>query len=270
MPEYRVSDTRSGSTLYATHVLRVTGSVSTDPTSSPRVSAPGALFLEEGGSSAELVRDTPGPLPMTLSFDALEPGGEVDCTAMVSTTPILRAPVPLVDRWSRPRVIFRRRGRPYYPGQLRFVLRLKPSRTSSLAPVTVRARVARRAKVPGSGTKAASVTIPLRDFEERKRLRTRRGCSSSALVCTKRVNTWATGVEVFADDDGFGGVRAIVTLPTGYPVYRPRSVLRKTPFGVVVEAIQARKRVARLRVAGSCLGGGQSSRCRFQTLSTKR
>ena len=200
VPEYRVSDTRSGSTLYATHVLRVTGSVPTDPTSSPRVSAPGALFLDEGGSSTELVRDTPGPLPMTLSFDALEPGGEVDCTATVGTTPILRAPVPLVDRWSRPRVIFRRRGRPYYPGQLRFVLRLKPSRTSSLAPVTVRARVARRSKCTRHRHEAgASLTIPLRDFEQRQPAASPAG-PGAARCCsgTKPVNIWATGV---------GGVR---------------------------------------------------------------
>ena len=268
VPEYRVSDTRSGSTLYATHVLTVTGTVSTDPSASPRVSAPGARFLDEGGDT-QLLRDTPGPLPMTLSFDALEPGGEVNCEATVFTTPILRAPTPLTGTWAKPKVIFRKKGRPHYPGQPRFAIRLRPSRTSSLAPVTVRARVARRAKLPGSGVKAASITYPLRDFEEGPPERRRKpGCNSAAIVCTKRVNTWATGVEVFVRLSR--NLQIEVLPPAGYPVYRPRSVIRKTPFGVVVEAFQAGVRVARLRVAGSCLTSGQSSRCRFTTLSTKR
>ena len=68
-------------------------------------------------------------------------------------------------------------------------------------------------------------------------------------------------------------LRVQLVSPNGYPPpYRrgPQQALRKTPFGADIELFQSGRRIARLRVVASCLGGGQSARCKFRKISTKR
>jgi hypothetical protein len=61
--------------------------------------------------------------------------------------------------------------------------------------------------------------------------------------------------------------------PTGYPAPFKRGKRSReipTPFGADVELLQGGQRIARLRVVANCKGLGQSSRCRFRKISTKR
>ena len=68
-----------------------------------------------------------------------------------------------------------------------------------------------------------------------------------------------------------GGLKVTVTAPTGLHFFaRGDERFKPTPYGVDVEVLQSGHRVARLRVAGRCDSFGQSSTCRFKTISTKR
>jgi hypothetical protein len=134
------------------------------------------------------------------------------------------------------------------------------------SPLTVRARASRRLRVPGAGSKAVSHLYPLREFELSDT--ESRGCE---LICSKTTSRgFARGVSVSVRRIALKGLKVLVEPPTGYPyVVGHGERFRHTPFGVDVDVLQSGRRLARLRVAGRCDSGGQSSRCRFAKVSTK-
>jgi hypothetical protein len=268
-PTLSVSDQSTGSTLYATHVLTVRGSVPGDTGAAATITAPGATRLESSEGDGSFVRNSPGPLTITGSFDTSAPGTGDPCTATVAATAQLLPAAPLAGRWRVPRVVTRVRGVPLVAHDPRFRLRLLPGKTSSLLPLTVRVRTVRRARLPGGRTKAVTGVYPLRPFETAVVPPRKRGCSGGVLVCSPFRNGFRRGVEVTVDDRNVGlGITVLV--PRGVRrLGRRGTVFRHTPFGVVVEVLQGGARIARLRVAGKCRGLDQASRCRFRPLSTR-
>jgi hypothetical protein len=135
------------------------------------------------------------------------------------------------------------------------------------SPLTVRARASRRLKVPGPGVKAVSHTYPLRAFEFSDT--EPRGCE---LLCSKKTSRgFARSLSVSASRIGVKGLKVMVEGPTGYPYTVGHGEgFRHTPWGADVEVLQSGTRLARLRVAARCDSGGQSSRCRFKKIDTRR
>jgi hypothetical protein len=121
-------------------------------------------------------------------------------------------------------------------------------------------------KVPGPGAKTASHDYPLREFEVGYDAESR-GCE---LLCSpvtdrgfqKRIEVGVQRVS--------GGLKVLVTTPTGLHFSTRRGEgFKPTPWGVDVEVLQSGRRIARLRAAARCDSFGQSSKCKFKTVSTK-
>lgn len=275
----KVSDPAGGGALYATHELVVTALGTGEDTflNSQTASAPGARRVSDPESSdpPRFARDTPGPLTVSGVVDTTDPSRPADdpgCSANVSTTVQLRpALTPLVSL-KRPRRGRDGRRRLIYPDPPVFTMTLRHRTGSNRLPITVRARVTRRLRLPGKGAKAASEVFAQRASDSVESPDSRR-CE---LICSPlgaRGFRKATSVEASAIESArlfSNGLRVRLLPPTGYPASRRSHRVRNPPFGADIELLQAGRRLARLRVVGRCIGSGQSSRCRFRRISTKR
>ncbi len=130
----------------------------------------------------------------------------------------------------------------------------------------------RRLRLPGKRAKAATQIVAQR-FSDVPETPDERRC----LICPRRTSRgFAKGPEVRTFEIGSfrlhsNGLRVRLISPYDYPVLRGRrEVIRKAPFGADVELLQSGRRIARLRIVARCFTGGQSSRCRFRKISTKR
>jgi hypothetical protein len=283
----RVVDRAGGGQVYATHELAVVPLGTGNETSLDlrTISAAGARRIADGQEAGEptFVRDVPGPLTVRAVVSTTDPSRPAEdnfCNSVVSTTVLLLPPrAPLVTI-KRPRRGKDGRGRLIYPDPPTFTIRVRHTAATSRLPITVRARATRRLRLPRGGSKAATRTFAQRpsDFvEEPDSARGR--CDASTIVCapqSKRGFSKATEVAAFPRGSRTlfaSGLDVKLIPPTGYPPpYRRGQAQREipTPFGADVELLQGGRRIGRLRVVARCDGLGQSSRCRFRKISTKR
>ena len=211
--------------------------------------------------------------------DPSRPAGDQGCTANVSATVQLRPALPLVISLKRPRKGRDGRRRLIYQPNPPFTIIVKHRTGSDRSPITVRARLSRRLRLPKRGAKAAVEVVAQRasDSVEEEDSGGPRACRQ--LICGRRSERgFLKSPEVFVFPTESrrtfsNGLRVQLVSPNGYPPpYRrgPQQALRKTPFGADIELLQSGRRIARLRIVASCLGGGQSARCKFRKISTKR
>lgn len=227
---------------------------------------------EEGGGLGGVIyatADAPGTLVASGSVLLVDASGN-DCSASGTASFEARAAsAPTVSALREPRRFKQKRGR-LWSSEWSFGVVAGPAANRS--PLTVEARAVRRARVPGSGVRAASRTFNLRVsdgvLEDPDPLGS---CSNVTLICPPKRRTWATGAEVSAFETvgRANGVTVKVRMPVGAPAPPPSRRLLRTPAGVDVRVLQGGAVVARLRIAGLCTGEGQFAICRLKTLSTK-
>jgi hypothetical protein len=213
------------------------------------------------------IADTPGPLTVTATLT--NENGETNCTVSgTANFEIKQATTPIVSTLRKPPVF---RGHPPWLWDSDYWFWVKPGATGNVAPITVEARAVRGARLPGPGVPAKRITFPMRVSDgEPPEQEPHGGCGYTALICPKRIRTWANGAEVDVFQKGGttarGFVKVLVTLPRGVPTLR--NTLQKTPVGLDVKVLQDGAAIARLRMAGRCEPRGQFSQCRFKKLST--
>ena len=285
----RITDPAGGGATYATHELTVTplGTGQDTFLDSRTVSAPAARRVGETGSSSDVplfVRDTPGPLTFTGTVETTDPSrpaSDPGCSANVSATVQLRPALPLLISLKRPRKGRDGRRRLIYQPNPPFTITAKHRTGSDRTPITVRARLSRRLRLPKRGAKAAVEVVAQRASDSVEEEDSGGPTACRQLICGRRTKYQGGHLkspEVFTFPIESrrvfsNGLRVRLVSPNGYPPpYRrgPQQALRKTPFGADIELFQSGRRIARLRVVASCLGGGQSARCRFRKISTKR
>jgi hypothetical protein len=198
----------------------------------------------------------------------------------VSTTVQLRAALPLLVSLKRPRKGRDGRRRLIYQPNPPFTLILKHRTGSNRMPITVRARLSRRLRLPKKTAKAATEVFAQRasDYVEQEDSGGPRTCRQ--LICGRRTKQGghlkSPEVFVFPSESRrvfSNGLRVKLVSPNGYPPpYRrgPQQRNVKTPYGADIELFQSGRRIARLRVVARCDGGGQSARCKFRKISTRR
>jgi hypothetical protein len=195
---------------------------------------------------------------------------DYSCTTTVATTVELQPPSPsLFGNFKRPRYIVQSGKRLYSP-QPNFSFTVKLARAAAdRSPLTVRARGWGRLKVPGPRVKAVSHDYFLRDFELED-LEESRGCELLCSPVTSR--GFQKRIEVRVQTLSFrpGGIKVEVVPPTGLHFFaRGEERFKPTPYGADVQVFQSGHRLARLRVAARCDSFGQSSRCKFKTVSMR-
>jgi hypothetical protein len=248
------------------------------------VSAPGARRIDpESTDPPVFLRDTPGPLTVSGTIETTDPSRPADdrsCTAAVSTTlPLRPALAPLVSL-KRPRKGRDGRRRLIYQPNPPFTIIVKHRTGSDRTPITVRARLTRRLKLPTKRAKAATQVVAQRAADFVDPGDPGGGGRCQYLICGRTTKQGghlkSPNVFVFPKESEklfSTGLRVKLESPNGYPPpYRPgpQQRNRKTPFGADIELLQSGRRIARLRVIVNCDGGGQSAKCKFRKLSFKR
>jgi hypothetical protein len=275
-PTISLVDPGAGGVLYATQELRVRLSQDGEAGVDARtIAAPGARVETEGAelyesTAALLTADQPGPLTVTVraadrdpALDPGDTGADTECTHTVSATfDILPATATKIGKLRRPRLVDRARNLWYR--RVVYSFTVTPSGPgANRSPLTVRARVARRAKFPGVRSRAVSWTYGMREYDYAEK----HGCNLICAPLGPRGFSKGTGVDV--EELGSRGLKVSVHVPTGY--FSRNALdgrLIPTPFGVDVEVSQSGLRIARLRAAGRCDSYGQAARCQFKKART--
>jgi hypothetical protein len=211
------------------------------------------------------IADDPGTLAVTATLTNDDMGCTVSGTA---TFEIRGATAPIVSNLRKPPVF---KGHPPWVWDSRYWFWVKPGPTGDVRPLTVEVRAIKKARVPGPGVPAKSVTFPMRPSDgATPRLDSHGNCAQGELICPRHIRTWPDGASVSVRPMGGRDVPALVRvsmdLPRGIPTLHHS--LRKTPVGLDVKVLQGGAPVARLRMAGRCDPRGQFSQCRFKKLST--
>jgi hypothetical protein len=219
----------AGGTLTATHDIDIQTDFSDGSSRDVQASAPAGVHVK--GST--LISDTPGPLPVTLSWTELQSDG-TECTASTSTTLQLQAPIPLsfgkLPRSLQPKRI-KFHGKYHSAG---WVLTALIRRYTDRRPLELRFRGIARARLPSASTPFKTVMASLRDLEPGiDRQRYLRG---PKWQITSRTNFPHTALFVEA------GVK------TGS--------VHDHPLGYEFQARQAGRLMLRVRAAGKCNFGG--------------
>jgi hypothetical protein len=125
-----------------------------------RLSGPAGAHV----NGSTVISDTPGPMPITLSWTVLQNDG-TECTASMSTTLQLQAPAPLtfnkLPRSLRPKAI-------KFQGKYRsggWVLTALVHPNTDLRPLEMRFKGIARARVPSASMPFKIVNASLRDLE---------------------------------------------------------------------------------------------------------
>ena len=213
------------------------------------------------------IADSPGTLTVTadLTNDDADPRCTVSGTVNFE---IKEATAPIVSNLRKPPVF---RGHPPWLWDSNYWFWVKPGPTGDVRPLTVEVRAIKRARVPGPGVRAKSVTFPMRPSDgPGPDLDAHGNCASWELICPRHIRTWPDGASVSVLPKGGSEVPALVKvmmdLPRGVPTLHYS--LRKTPVGLDIKVLQGGAPVARVRMAGRCDPRGQFSQCRFKKLST--
>jgi hypothetical protein len=221
----------AGGTLTATHDIDLDIEFSDGSRPDLQVSAPAGVHVKDART---LISDTPGPLPITVSWTELQPDG-TECSASTTTTLRLQAPVPLTFGKKLPRSLQPKRlkfhGR-YHSGG--WALTGVIGRYTDRRPLELRFRGIARTRLPSASMPFKIVTASLRDLEPGiDRQRYLRG---PKWQITSRTNFEHTAVFVE------GGVK------TGS--------VHDHPLGYEFQALQAGRLLIRIRAAGKCNLGG--------------
>ncbi len=219
----------AGGTLTATHDIDVETDFSDGSRPDVQVSAPAGVHVK--GST--LISETPGPLPITLSWTELQSDG-TECTASTSTTLQLQAPAPLtfrkLPRSLRPKLI-KFHGKYHSAG---WALTALIGRYTDLRPLELRFRGIARSRLPSASTPFKTVMAALRDLEPGiDRQRYLRG---PKWQVTSRLNFPRTALFLEA------------RVKTGSS--------HDHPVGYEFQALQAGRLMIRVRAAGKCNFGG--------------
>ena len=202
----KITDPAGGGATYATHHLNVTP-LGTGPDTylnGRTASAPGARRVSDPESSDPpvFVRDTAGPLTVSGVVETTDPSRPPDdqsCTANVSTTVQLRPALPLLVSLKRPRKGRDGRRRLIYQPNPPFTIIVKHRTGSNRMPITVRARLSRRLRLPKKTAKAATEVFAQRasDSVEQEDSGGPRTCRQ--LICGRRTKQggWLKSPEVF-------------------------------------------------------------------------
>jgi hypothetical protein len=267
-PTLSVTDPKGAGSLYATHILRA----NLQGGEARSFTAPGArIFTQDDESRPTLVTDSSGPLTVTAvvvirDTETLPYQDDYSCTTTVATTVDLLAPAPSVfGDFKRPRYIVP--ARKLYSPSPDFSFTVKLAKVGAdQSRFTVRARGASRMKVPRPGAKTASHDYPLREFE----VGDGEGSRGCELLCSPVTDRGFQKRIAVGVDRVSRGLKVTVTTPNGLHFWaRGAERFKPTPWGVDVEVLQSGHRIARLRAAARCDSFGQSSTCRFKTVSTK-
>jgi hypothetical protein len=262
--------------VYTSHDLVVRAKQPGDPNfSTMSFEVSGVRLLpneDETQNPIAAVADSPGTLGATATLLTETSDGSSCTVSGTGSFEVRAATTPEVSKLRRPRV-YKPDPKLTWDSEFRFTV--KPGPTGDRRPLTVEARGIPRAKIPGRGVKPGKRTFAMRASDAAAFERDDRvlgTCSTSTIVCPKRIATWPTGPEINVYDRGGrvvpAAVEVHVTLPRGYPASRRslRHVL--SPAGVDVKVLQGGHTIARLRIAGLCDGRGQYSLCRFKKLTT--
>jgi hypothetical protein len=239
-PTVRAQDRQAGAggTLTATHSIDIQTDFPDGSSPDVQVSAPAGVHVK--GSA--LISDTPGPLPITLSWAQLQSDG-TECTASTTTTLQLQAPTPLtfakLPRSLRPKLV-RFHGK-YYSGG--WTLTAPIGRYTDIRPLELRFRGIARARLPSASMPFKTVTAALRDLEPG--IDSQRYLRGPKWQITSRLNYPRTAVFLEA------GVK------TGSA--------RDHPVGYEFQALQAGRLMIRVRAAGKCNFGG----CTWRTFKVQ-
>jgi hypothetical protein len=226
---------------------------------------------EEGGGLNGVIYATPlapGALTARATVSLLDANGN-ECVVSATASFEAREATTPTATLRRPRKLKAKRGRLF---SAEWSLVVTAGASGNRSPLTVEARVVKRARLPGAHAKVARRTVSIRESDgaDRPRDEPLGSCSVFTIICPRKVRTWPAGVEVLVFDEGGrvvpNGVRVMVELPRGVPRGRR---LAPTPAGVDVKVLQNGGAIARLRIAGICRMEGQFSVCRFKTFSTK-
>jgi hypothetical protein len=222
---------------------------------------------EAGPGEAYGIADSPGTLAVTanLTNDEADPGCTVSGTVNFEIKP---ATAPIVSSLRKPPKFKGHRG---WLWDSKYWFWVKPGPTGDVRPITVQVRAIKRARVPGPGVPAKSITFPMRPSDGPRPDQDPHGnCSSEELICPRHIRTWPDGASLYASPMGGSEVPAFVKvwwqLPRGVPTLHYS--VRKTPIGLDVKVLQGGAPIARVRMAGRCDMEGQFSKCRFKKLST--
>ena len=211
--------------LTATHDIDLRTDFSDGSSPDVQISAPAGVHVK----GMTVISDTPGPLPVTLSWTQFQSDG-TECTASSTTTLQLAAPAPLsfgkLPRSLQPKRI-KFHGR-YHGGSWALVFRIGPH--TDLRPLELRFRGIARAKLPSASMPFKVVTASLRDLEPGiDRQRYLRG---PKWQITSRVNFQRTALFLEA------------RVKTGSVHWHP--------VGNEFVALQAGRPIIRVRQAGKC------------------
>ena len=213
------------------------------------------------------IADAPGTLTVTATLTNED--ADPSCTVSGAVNfEIRQATAPIVSNLRKPPPFKGHRG---WLWDSRYWFWVKPGPTGNVSPITVEARAIKRARVPGPGVPAKSVTFPMRPSDgERPEVGGRGNCADGELICPRHIRTWPDGAEV--DVRAMGGrevpafVKVEMRLPSGIPTLH--NTLRKTPIGLDIKVLQQGATIARVRMAGRCDPHGQFFSCRFKKFST--
>ena len=213
------------------------------------------------------IADSPGTLTVTATLT----NEDADPRCTVSGTvnfEIRQATAPIVSKLRKPPVF---RGHPPWLWDSKYWFWVKPGPTGDVRPITVEVRAIKRARVPGPGVPAKSITFPMRPSDGPRPEQDPHGnCSSEELICPRHIRSWPDGASVYASPLGGrevpAAVKVLVRLPSGIPTLHYS--LRKTPIGLDIRVLQDGAAIARLRMAGRCDPRGQFFRCRYKKVST--
>jgi hypothetical protein len=234
-----------GGALTATHNIDLDASFSDGSgRDSLQYSAPAGVTVKpQGPSGASIVSDTPGAIPVTVSWNELQSDG-TECTASTGTTLQLQAPTPLqfgkLPRSLQPKLV-KFHGKYYSSG---YAPVAPIGRYTDRSPVELRFRAIARTRLPSPAMPFKSVKVALRGsdpgFGNQRYLRGPR------WLVTARVN--------FAGTDFFLDSRV------------KTASIHHQPVGYELQVLQAGRLMLAVQEAGRCDLGG----CVWRTMKVRK
>lgn len=242
MPSVSAQDRQAGpgGTLTATHHIDLQADFPDGSGPDVQLSAPPGVHVDR----MTIVADSPGAVPVTLSWTAYTSGGD-ECTASTTTTLQLQPPVPLnfgkLPRALQPSKLPKIHGR-YWGGG--WHLTALVGRYTDRRPLELRFRGIARSRLPSPSMPFKIVTLPLRALEPG--FGKQRYLRGPKWEVTARINY--EGTAVFLETEAKTGS------------------LHFHPVANELEVLQAGRLMLRVRQAGAC----RLAECRWRILKVER